>query len=108
MKLIKLLIGCFVPRGGETEAQMMTRELDEELNELFRDVLPPPRSPWKRAKEAIRRRRNGAKVAPATVDAAVIVLGPAVTRMLVDQGATHLLDELELLNQAIREHYASS
>lgn len=66
MKLIKLLIGCFVPRGGETEAQMMMRELDEELNELFRDVLPPPRSPWKRAKEAIRRRRNGAKVAPAT------------------------------------------
>ncbi|KAF0906009.1 hypothetical protein E2562_009026 [Oryza meyeriana var. granulata] len=73
----------------------------EQLDRLYFPELRP-RSPWKRSKEAIRRRRSGSKVAPATE---VITLGPALTRLFVSEGETHLLDEIASWNRAIMQQY---
>ncbi|KAF0908568.1 hypothetical protein E2562_026619 [Oryza meyeriana var. granulata] len=92
-------------------AEYVRRSLDEmregleEVEQLFPELWP--RSPWERAKEAIRRRRSAAKVAPLTADDEVITLGPALTRLFVSQGETQLLDEIASRNQAIRQQYAS-
>uniref|UniRef100_A0A0D9X0B8 Uncharacterized protein n=1 Tax=Leersia perrieri TaxID=77586 RepID=A0A0D9X0B8_9ORYZ len=89
---------------GRVMDEMM--EEQEELEQLFPELRQ--RSPWEKAKEAIRlrRRRSGAKVAPATAESEMITLGPALTRLLERSGNTQVLEEIAALNQAIMQSYA--